>query len=291
VVRQLQSELQQLDVAGDSGLTHLRAVLESLRAFEGRQRDALRHAMLHTATDGPSRSLTARFRIAHEAWSASAAKELEEIARRAGVEVDAWSGLASVEDLDFDLPEESDDPDADPDSIPFEDLLRAKTAELAGDTEAKEKLEEDLRAWQEAKRRNRVREHYQGEGGFSSVREKREADAALRRQQQREAAFAMFEAGLDVMRERQRERARTRAQEDAEAADRQLAESRAVILARKLFDGAGVTGWKRHVVDVRVLVEERIERLNAQDRRPRLEADLARLRAARVDTPSFRRDA
>jgi len=278
-----QRELAALDRSGDDVRLELERALTSLVELESRQRDALREYLRMAAADGSLRSLTARFRVAYEAWSAAAAKELEDLARRAGVEVDPWSGLAAVTDDDLQL--DGALLDGDGDGSALEDLLREKAAQLAGSKGEAEKLNADLKAWADAKRKNKVRDHYEGTDGFSSLHDKREAERRLKEFRRRQAAFAIFEASADAYRSKKAEDTRRQAQEEDRKAARELAESKAVILARKLFDGVEVTGWKQHIIDARVQLEERAAQLEAVDARPALEQALGRLRAVRAEAP------
>ena len=265
----------------DAAAAAARRTVEALKGFERQQRDTLREALRLAAISGPSRSANARFHLAYEAWSASAAEELEELAEQAGVDADPWSWEATLTLEDLELSDEATNTDGDSETVRLESLLRERAEKMAGSKEDAAKLEADLKAWEEAKRRNRVREHYKGKDGFSSLREKRDAQKRAQELRRRQQAFALFEAGLDLRRHEQAERQRREAAAQALQVERELAESQAVVLARKLFDGADVTGWKQHIIDIRVQLEERIAQLEAEDARPKRQHALDRLLAVR----------
>ena len=277
-------DLAVLDAAhhkDDDAAAAARRTLKALKDFESRQRDALRETVRVAAISGPSRSAHARFHLAYETWSASAAEELEELAEQAGVDADPWTWEATLTLEDLELSDKATNTDGESETTRLESLLRKRAEKMAGSKEDAAKLDADLKAWEEAKRRNRVREHYKGKDGFSSLREKREAQKRALELRRRQQAFAVFEAALDLRRQEQADRQRRGAAAQALQAERELAESQAVILARKLFDGVDVPGWKQHIIDIRVQLEERIAQLEADDARPTRQHALDRLLAVR----------
>lgn len=285
----VRADLRALDAARDAedtAVASARRILAALKDFERRARDNLRETLRLAATAGSAASITPRLHAAFEAWSANAACELEDLADEAGVPSDPWRWEAEIAVEDLELGDEDGSREGNGAGTKLEDELRKRAAGIAGNNDEATKLEADLKAWGEAKRKNRVRDHYQGKDGFDSLRAKREAEQRLRELRRRQQAYAVVDAGADYLQRAREERAKRKAESDARDLERELAETQAVVLARKLFDGAEITGWKQHIADVRVEIEARVCELEADNARQSLEHALDRLTVARGQAAS-----
>lgn len=199
---------------------------------------ALREALLDAAGSGPSVSARSRIIVAADYWGEEWDRRLREAARdwritpqSVGVDLEFARTAAGIE-LDAE-----DQPGA----LGFDGMgkvLKDHVSKLGGSKARLKKLEEDLAGYNEAKQKNKVRDYYTGEGGFSNLREKRAAEAELREYKKRQAGIAVAKAVFDFAREERTAIRAAAAARKEEAAAREGARALATTVARLLFDGA-----------------------------------------------------
>ena len=176
--------------------------VERVNAVEADVRQSLVAATQEAARSGPSASARSRITVAAD-------RELDRIRRVArslvgDLEVDEppWTV-----DLAFALqvpstPEDGADETPDVDLEGVEEAIREQMNQHAGDPARQKQLEEDLRAWREAKRRGKTREHYaDGDTAFDRLGDAREAERELSELRRRDFAVRVGEVALNAWRE------------------------------------------------------------------------------------------